>query len=486
MFDPAAKPAVVLPPGRRSAVTAGLLLGIFLSALEATVISTAMPTVVASLGGLEHYSWVFSAYLLSSTATVPLWGRLSDLYGRRPIYLAAIALFLIGSALAGVSTSMPQLIAFRLVQGLGAGGLVPLALTIIGEIYTLEERTRMQAVFSSVWGVSSIVGPLVGGVITDTISWRWVFFVNLPIGLIAAVVVQRTLPEPPETRRVSVDWLGGLLLLTSIALVLVALSELSVAAAALAAVCLIALARVERAAPHPILPLSLVRNPTVAVATGIGFLAGVALFGTLAFIPLLIQVTTGGSATSAGRILTPLYLTWVLASIVAARVLMRWGARISTVVGMASVCLAAMALPWLAGGASSALVFADMALMGTGLGFAMLSLLLAVQHSVPRAELGAATSLNIFARSIGGAVGVSVMGAILATSLGDDLAVRAALEGGVIASLSGDVRHHFAVALQRAFAVGAVASAAGVLAALYVPPLSPAETSADAMLVIDG
>ena len=197
-------PAVVLTKRRRRVVTAGLLLGIFLAALEATVVSTAMPTVVASLGGLDHYSWVFSAYLLTSTASVPLWGRLSDLYGRRRLYLAAIALFLVGSMLAGVSQSMPQLIVFRALQGLGAGGLIPLALTIIGEIYTLAERTRMQAVFSSVWGVSSIAGPLVGGFITDSISWRWVFYLNLPIGLVAAVIVHRSVPgacERPHGQR---------------------------------------------------------------------------------------------------------------------------------------------------------------------------------------------------------------------------------------------------------------------------------------------
>src|SRR2546425_2254024 len=196
-------PSVQLTPGRRWAVTAGLLLCLFLAALEATVVSTAMPTVVASLGGLDHYSWVFSAYLLTSTASVPLWGRLSDLYGRRRLYLMAIALFLVGSMLAGVSQSMLQLVLFRAVQGLGAGGLIPLALTIIGEIYTLAERTRMQAVFSSVWGVSSVVGPLVGGIITDSISWRWVFYLNVPVGLVAAGVVPP--PLPPHSRAPPAD-----------------------------------------------------------------------------------------------------------------------------------------------------------------------------------------------------------------------------------------------------------------------------------------
>src|SRR5262245_49234820 len=198
-------PVVLLTKEQRWFLTAGLLLGIFLAALEATVVSTAVPTVVASLGGLDRYSWVFSAYLLTSTASVPLWGRLSDLYGRRRLYLTAIALFLVGSMLAGVSQSMLQLVLFRALQGLGAGGLIPLALTIIGEIYTLTERTRMQAVFSSVWGVASVAGPLVGGFITDSISWRWVFYLNLPIGLLAAFIVNKTLPEHARDTQVTVD-----------------------------------------------------------------------------------------------------------------------------------------------------------------------------------------------------------------------------------------------------------------------------------------
>jgi EmrB/QacA subfamily drug resistance transporter len=316
-------------------LTVGLLLGIFLAALEATVVSTAMPTVVASLGGLDQYSWVFSAYLLTSTASVPLWGRLSDLYGRRRLYLAAIALFLAGSMLAGVSQSMFQLVLWRALQGLGAGGLIPLALTIIGEIYTLAERTRMQAVFSSVWGVSSIAGPLVGGFITDSISWRWVFYLNLPIGLIAAFIIHRALPEHASGRTVTVDWQGGILLFLSTTVLLVALSEMSLVWATIATISIARFVFVERTAADPILPLALFRNRTVTVATAFGFLAGMALFGTIAFIPLLIQLTTGGSATSAGQILTPLYLTWVLASIVAARLLLRIGTRASAVTGAA-------------------------------------------------------------------------------------------------------------------------------------------------------
>jgi EmrB/QacA subfamily drug resistance transporter len=483
-----ARPSVVLTKRRRVAVTVGLLLGIFLAALEATVVSTAMPTVVASLGGIDQYSWVFSAYLLTSTASVPLWGRLSDLYGRRRLYLAAIALFLLGSLLAGVAQSMLQLILFRALQGLGAGGLIPLALTIIGEIYTLEERMRMQAVFSSVWGVSSIVGPLVGGFITDTISWRWVFYLNLPVGLVTAVVVYRTLPGRVAGREATVDWKGGLLLFLTTTLVLAALSEASVMWGVMAILSLAALAYVERTVSDPILPFALLRNRTVMVATIVGFCGGMALFDAIAFVPLLLQLTTGGSATSAGQVLTPLYLTWVLASIVAARLLLKIGARPSTVAGTAALFVSFLVLPSLAGGASRAMIFADMALMGTGLGFAMLSLLLAVQHSVPRSELGVATSLNLFARSIGGAVGVAIMGAILSGGLGGGTRFTpGALEGSGLTGLSPELRLNLVQSLQRAFASGAVGAGLALVASFWVPPFSGGAevASSDAVLAAE-
>jgi EmrB/QacA subfamily drug resistance transporter len=464
------RPGIVLSPQRRRAATLGLLLGIFLAALEATVVSTAMPTVIASLGGLDRYSWVFSAYLLTSTASVPLWGRLSDLYGRRVVYLTAIALFLVGSTLAGVAQSMWQLIIFRALQGLGAGGLIPLALTIIGEMYTLAERARLQAVFSSVWGVASIAGPLIGGFIADTVSWRWVFFLNLPFGLIAAYIVHRTLPEHSAERHVTIDWIGGALLFVSTTLLLVTLSEASPIAALATMVAVSLFAVVERKAPAPILPFSLFRNRTVTISCSIGFLAGMALFGAIAFIPLLLHAT-GSSATSSGQVLTPIYLTWVLASIVAARLLLRVGARPATVFGMAAIFVSYLLLPWLAVRGSRSWLFADMALMGLGLGLSMLTLLLATQHSVPRTELGVVTSLNFFARTIGGAAGVAVMGAIFAAGLGPSSTLRPeVLEGGGSIALSPELRRVVIASLQRAFASGTVAAAVALVASFWVPP----------------
>src|SRR3954464_3566228 len=211
--------------GRRMAVTAGVMTGMFLAALEATVVSTAMPTVIASLGGLSHYSWVFSAYLITSTVTVPVWGKLSDLYGRRLFYQLGIAVFLLGSILSGMSTSMTQLIAFRAIQGLGAGALIPLGMTIIGDVYTLQERARMQAIFSGVWGLSSVVGPVVGGFITDQLSWRWVFYINVPFGLAAAVIMQLALKEPKRRERPAIDYAGAALLMAAITLLMLALVE---------------------------------------------------------------------------------------------------------------------------------------------------------------------------------------------------------------------------------------------------------------------
>src|ERR1044071_493828 len=216
---------------RRLAVTLGVITGMFLAALEATVVGTAMPTVIASLGGLNHYSWVFSAYPITSTITVPVWGKLSDLCGRRLLFQLGIAVFLLGSVLSGMAATMTQLIAYRAVQGLGAGALVPLAMTIIGDVYTVEERARMQAFFSGVWGISSVVGPIVGGFITDQLSWRWVFYINVPFGILAAIIMQLSLKEPKRTSRPSIDYAGAALLMASITLLMLALDEREVASA---------------------------------------------------------------------------------------------------------------------------------------------------------------------------------------------------------------------------------------------------------------
>ena len=276
-----------------------------LGALEATVVGTAMPTVIATLGGLKHYSWVFSAYLLTSTASVPIWGRLSDLYGRRRMYLTGIAIFLVGSMMSGAATSMTTLIVARAIQGLGTGAIIPLSMTIVGELYTLAERARTQAIFSGVWGVASVAGPLVGGYITDALSWRWVFYLNLPFGLLAVAVILLAYPPTHRTHAVRVDWLGAALLFAGISALLIALGAdtgggIAAGFAVAAVVLLGAFVAVERRVAEPILPLDLLKTPLIARTIIVVFLVGMALFGAIAFIPLFVQGVMGATATQAG------------------------------------------------------------------------------------------------------------------------------------------------------------------------------------------
>jgi len=420
-----------MSPRRRWAVTIGVMTGMFIAALEATVVGTAMPTVISSLGGLNHYSWVFSAYLVTSTVTVPVWGKLSDLYGRRLLYQIGIAVFLLGTFLSGISTSMTQLIVFRAVQGLGAGALVPLGMTIIGDIFTLEERARMQAYFSGVWGFASIIGPVVGGFITDQISWRWVFFVNLPVGILAAVIIGLALKEPKLTEKPKIDYAGAALLMIAISLLMLALVESATLAALLSpgnlwliggAVLLLAVFFVvEKRASDPIIPFEMFKNRTVSVSVAAGFLGGVAMFGAISFIPLFAQGALGSTATEAGSLLTPLMLAWVLMSVVGGRLLLKTGYRGIALIGFLILTLGFVMLALFQRNTPRFWLYFDLVLIGAGLGLTMLTLLIAVQQAVERTKLGIATSLSQFTRAIGGAFGVALMGAFLTAGLAAEL-----------------------------------------------------------------
>ncbi len=412
---------------RRWAITIGVMTGMFLAALEATIVGTAMPTVVAALGGLAHFSWVFSAYLLTSTVSVPLWGKLSDLYGRRLFYQIGVSVFLAGSVLSGMSQSMTQLVAARALQGLGAGALIPLGMTIIGEIFTLHERARMQGLFSGVWGLSSIVGPLVGGFITDQLSWRWVFYINVPFGIASAAIIGAALREGRRTEHPAIDYLGAGVLTGAVTLLMLVLVESGTAAALLhprnLVLFLVVLAllvwfvRIERKAPEPVVPLELFRNRVVSVAMIIGFLAGVAMFGAISFVPLFAQGARGATATQAGSFLTPLMLAWVSASIVGGRLLIRLGSRPLVIAGLVLLTLGFAGLTMATRQTPRLILMIDLIVIGVGLGLTMLTLLIAVQHAVPRDQLGIATSLNQFFRSIGGAMGVAVLGAVMTAGL---------------------------------------------------------------------
>lgn len=509
----ASKPLLEMSKRRRWAVTAGVLTGMFIAALEATVVGTAMPTVIATLGGLSHYSWVFSAYLVTSTVTVPVWGKLSDLYGRRLMYQVGIGMFLLGTLLSGFSGTMTQLIIFRAIQGLGAGALVPLGMTIIGDTFTVEERTKMQALFSGVWGLSSIIGPIVGGFITDQISWRWVFWINLPVGVVAALIIGFALKEPKIDRKPTIDYLGAVLLMAAISLVMLATVEgsgeslLSGRNALLvigSGLFLIAFIAVERKAPDPIIPLDLFRNRTVLISVIAGFLGGVAMFGAISYVPLFAQGALGFTATEAGSLLTPLMLSWVTMSIVGGRLMLKLGYRAIAITGFAILTTAFILLSLFQRDTPQFWLYPNLMLIGAGLGLTMLTLLIAVQQAVERSRLGVATSLNQFSRSIGGALGVAVMGAVLTVGLSSQLHAIAEDEGNrfthaqasAFASNPNDIIEPTAKAalsrdtlaiLQRAMAgaihpvfwVGALMSFLALIAVLFLPKPNVAESNVD-------
>ncbi len=497
-----AVPNLQMSNKRRWAVTAGVMTGMFIAALEATVVGTAMPTVIASLGGLNHYSWVFSAYLVTSTVTVPVWGKLSDLYGRRLLYQIGIGIFLLGTLLSGFSGTMTQLIIFRAIQGLGAGALVPLGMTIIGDTFTLEERAKMQAYFSGVWGLSSIVGPIVGGFITDQISWRWVFFINLPIGVVAALIIGFALREPKQHSKPTIDYAGAILLMTAISLLMLAMveggssgliSSQNLLIFAASAALLIVFVFVEKRAVDPIIPFDLFKNKTIAIAIPAGFLGGVAMFGAISFIPLFAQGSLGFTATAAGSLLTPLMLSWVSMSIIGGRLMLRIGYRVLTIIGYSALTIGFVSLALFDRDTRLVWLYVDLIIIGIGLGSSMLTLLIAVQQAVDRSKLGVATSLNQFSRSIGGAIGVAVMGAVLTASLASELN-KAATSGGELtveqakeyasnpnaliepkakAAISpetlGVLQSSLARAIHPVFWSGAVTAGLGLLVVLFLP-----------------
>lgn len=407
-------------------VTLGIMLSLFLASMESTVVATAMPTIVGQLGGLEHYSWVFSAFMLASTTTVPLYGKLSDIYGRRKIYIVAMALFLAGSVLCGMANSMTQLILARALQGIGAGGIMPLAFILIGEMFSLEQRAKMQGFFSGVWGLSSIAGPLLGGFIVDQFSWHWIFYINVVPGLLAGALVAFAWRDQARSQaRPVVDYAGAALLTVSVVLLLLGLMEFGTSRSwvllALAAALFIVLFLIERRAADPILPLPLFRDRLFSTATTHGMLTGWALFGSISFIPLFVQSVLGTSATQAGITITPLLLGWVGASIFGTRILLSVGYRRLGLTGTTIFTTGALLMTMLSANSSQMLMMVFVTMMGIGMGLSVPSFVIAVQTSVERRNLGTATSMLQFSRSMGGTLGVSVMGAALSARLAANL-----------------------------------------------------------------
>src|SRR5215216_4572065 len=408
-------------------VTAGIMLSLFLASMESTVVATAMPTIVGQLGGLEHYSWVFSAFMLASTTAVPLYGKLSDIYGRRNLYISAMALFLTGAVWCGLANSMTSLIFARALQGIGAGGIMPLAFILIGEMFTLEQRAKMQGLFSGVWGVSSIVGPLLGGFLVDQLSWRWIFYINVFPGLLAAALVAFAWRDHHAhgQERPAVDYAGAALLTVSVVMLLLGLMSSGLSSWILIAGALVLFALlvwVERRAADPVLPLPLFRDRLFSTATAHGVLTGWALFGSISFIPLFVQAVLGTTATQAGITITPMLLGWVTASIIGTRLMLTIGYRKLGLIGTALFSVGAFLMSTAGMNTSQISLMVFVALMGIGMGLSIPSFLIAVQTTVSRRQLGTATSTLQFSRSIGGTLGVSVMGAALSPRLAAILA----------------------------------------------------------------
>lgn len=465
-------------------VTIGIMLSLFLASMESTVVATAMPTIVGELGGLENYSWVFSAFMLASTTTVPLYGKLSDIYGRRRLYVLAMALFLIGSVLSGLANTLTQLILARAVQGIGAGGIMPLAFILIGEMFSLEQRTRMQGLFSGVWGVSSIAGPLLGGFIVDNLSWHWIFYINVVPGLIAGALVAFAWKDRVYSHeRPAVDYAGAALLSVSVVLLLIGLMELGTSQGLLfiaSAFALFAvLFQVERRAADPILPIALFRDKLFAIATSHGLFTGWAVFGTISFIPLFVQSVLGASPTQAGITITPMLLGWVGASIFGTRILLKVGYRRLSLIGTSIFFVGATLLAALGANGSQPLVMVFVTMMGIGMGLSIPAFVIAVQTTVERRHLGTATSMLQFSRSMGGTLGVSVMGAALSARLasnlnasGLDLSLVSQLLDPLPSSevvIEAGARAAMANAIHLVFLIAFVAAALGWVSAIFTP-----------------
>lgn len=405
----------------RRLVVTGILLTMFLAALDGTIVGTIMPTVIADVGGLDLYPWVATAFMLASMIVTPLYGKLSDLFGHRLFVFAAIAIFLAGSALCGAAQTMPQLILARAVQGLGAGGLLVMSFIVFGLIFSPQERGRMQGLLSSMWGLSSVVGPAVGGFLVNFASWRWAFYLNLPIGLFAVALIARSLHLPSHDHaKPRIDYLGSVLFTIGSIATLFALMALgqgrptpvTFVTLAVGLGSLAAFLWHENRTDEPLIPVRLFAQPTFRTSTVLGLLAGAALFSASNFLPLYVQGVLGASPTLTGTVLTMISVGWVTGSTVCGQLVNRLGFRSLTIAGAAVLALGFLLLTLEPALTTPFLVGRDLVLMGLGMGFLVTTTMLAVQGSVDKRQLGSATSTVQLLRSIGGTLGMSVFGGI--------------------------------------------------------------------------
>ena len=448
--------------GRILAIYSGLMVALLLAALDQTIVATALPKVVSDLGGITQYTWVFTAYMLGSTVTVPLYGKLGDVHGRKPLFIVAIVIFLVGSALCGAAQNMWELVIFRAVQGVGAGGIFPLTLAMIGMIVPPRDRGRYQGLIGSVFAGASIVGPLVGGFIVDNTSWRWIFYVNLPVGGLALAVILVTMPRRRTRQEHSIDWLGAAVLAAGTTALLLGLvwggneypwgSPPVVGALAAAAILIAAFGLIERRVVEPIIPFDLLRNQTVAASVACMAFVGMAMFGTISYVPLFVQGVIGTSATSSGVVLTPLLLGAVTTSFISGQIVSRTGRyRPNTLLGPLILGAGELLLWRMTVNATNAQAARAMVIAGIGLGLMMQIFVLSVQNSVSRAEMGTATALTQFSRSIGATLGVTLMGVIVNQGLPPSVREH----GTVIHRLPPAGREALANALHPAFLLAA-------------------------------
>jgi EmrB/QacA subfamily drug resistance transporter len=409
---------------RRPFVLAAVMAAMFMIAIEATIVSTAMPQIAARLGDLHLYSWVFASFLLTQTATTVVFGKLADLYGRKPVVLIGIGVFLIGSLLCGFAWSMPSLIVFRLLQGVGAGAIQPVCLTVVGDLYPGEQRAKIQGYLASVWGVSSVLGPLAGGLIIQHLSWAWIFWINIPIGIAASIGFVLNLHENTARERREIDVIGAGLFAMSVASLMVALTELGASGASIAlaasAVFVASTAlfvRQERRARDPMLAFALWARRPIASANAATLLSGMAIIGLTTFLPMYVQGVLLGSPLVAGFALTMMVLGWPVGATIAARNFSRFGLRAMLLFGGALMPLGAAAFLLLSEGVSPVVAGVGSLVMGLGMGFLSTSAIVLIQGSVGWSERGSATASNVFSRNLGSTLGATVLGGVLNLSL---------------------------------------------------------------------
>ena len=414
----------ISPAVRRPFVLASVMAAMFMIAIETTIVSTAMPQIAGQLGDLHLYAWVFASFLLSQTATTVLFGKLSDLFGRKPVMLAGIAIFLLGTLLCGLAWSMPSLIVFRLVQGIGAGAIQPVCLTVVGDMYAVQERAKIQGWLASVWGVSSVAGPLAGGLVIEHMNWAWIFWINLPIGLAAAVGFAAFLHENVATRTRDMDLPGALLFAIAVSALMIALTEAgtldttpAVIAAVVAVLSLVLFVRQELRVPEPMLSFGLWARRPIATANLAVLLSGMVLMGLTTFVPMYVQGVLGRSPLVAGFALTMMVLGWSIGATVAARSFVRFGLRPILLFGAGLLPVGALAFVLLGPESSPVLAGLGSAVVGLGMGFLNGAAIVIVQSSVGWAERGAATASNVFSRNLGSTLGATILGGVLNLSL---------------------------------------------------------------------